>query len=75
MVENSEISTKREKSSTRKISKEEALQILQQSLIEYQKAGGKLEVVPDYWHAGMRHLAIILPGVMLNDGNLSEANE
>lgn len=60
---------------TRKISKAEALQILQQSLIEYQKAGGKLEVIPDYWHNGTRRLAVVFPGVMLNDGNLSEANE
>jgi len=60
--------------STRRISKltrEQALEIVQQSLREYQTAGGRVEVVPQFWYQGEPYVAIIIPGIQYDDGNLA----
>lgn len=70
MVENSEVSTENGKQSTRKTSKltpEQALEIVQQSLREYQKAGGVVQVMDRFWFGGESYTAILLPGVKFDE--------
>lgn len=69
MAENSETSAKQEKTRTRrtaKLTREEALEILQASLLEYQKAGGQVEIVPEFYFDGRRFVAVLLPDTQFN---------
>lgn len=77
MVENSETLARSEEQHTKKGSKpktrvttEQALEILQESLIAYQQAGGRVDLVPEFYYAGQRFVAVMLPGVHYIDGNL-----
>lgn len=74
MEEASEASRQAEKKSTRRTSKltrEQALEIVQQSMREYQAAGGKVEVVPQFWYQGEAYVAIIMPGIRYDDGDFA----
>ena len=70
-MENSEISAKKDrKPITRKTSTltlEEALQILQQAVLEVTKAGMAAKVAPIFSHGG-KQVAIILPGCEIVEG-------
>jgi hypothetical protein len=73
MAENSETSQKSAKRSTPKTVKltpEQALEILQQSLFECQQAGISVQVMPDFYSHGQRYLAILVASVALDSGSL-----
>ena len=64
-----------ESKSTRKtnvLTQEQALEILQQALLEYQKAGGQIEFVPEFYWQGKSGCAIILANVRASNGNLEK---
>lgn len=70
MAEDLEVSTESEKKSTRKTSKltpAQALEIVQQSLREYQKAGGVVQVMDRFWFGGESYTAVLLPGVKFDE--------
>jgi hypothetical protein len=72
MVENSETSVKSEKLSTKKTSSltpDQALQILQQSVINCQHAGVNVKFTPLY-HQGQQSVIMVLTGCNLIDGNI-----
>jgi hypothetical protein len=74
MAESSESSTPKGKKPTSRMSKltqEQALEIVQQSILEYQKAGGEVTVVPQLFYSGHQALAIVMPGAHLVNGNLT----
>jgi hypothetical protein len=73
MAENSDNSTQTEKQRTTrtvKLTPEQALEILQQSLIECQKAGIDVRVVPDFYTSGQHFAGILLANVQVINGNL-----
>lgn len=77
MAEDSQSCPETGKKSTGKISRltrDQALEIVQQSLVEYQATGGPVEVLPVFYFEGRRYVGILLEGVEYVNGKLTPVN-
>jgi hypothetical protein len=74
MVENSVNSPQNAKRNTKqtvKLTREQALEILQQSIIECQKSGLEMRIVPSFWDGGQQYAAVMVANVAYIGGNLT----
>ena len=74
LLKDSTASGKRNTGKTSKLTQDEALQILQQSLIECQKTGVEIQVVSKFYFEGCQYIAVLLTNVGLINGNLAPIN-
>jgi hypothetical protein len=73
MAENSKSSVKKESSNTGRTSgltPERALEILEDSLIKYQKSGGEYAMIPEFFDHGRRCVVAFIYGAKMDDGHL-----
>lgn len=61
---------KRNTSKTESLTPGQALEILQQSIIECHKAGIDIQIVPKFFHSGTQYCGVLMANVNYMDGNL-----
>lgn len=69
-LEPSRKSAKRSTTKTEKLTPEQALEILQQSLVECRRAGIECSSIPDFTVHGQEYAVILVANVMVVGGNL-----
>lgn len=57
-------------SKTENLTPDQAIEILQQSIIECQKAGIDIQIVPKFYHSGVQYAAVLMANISYVDGNL-----
>lgn len=68
--ENSTATGKQRTGKTAKLTREQALEIFQQSVLECQKAGIDVRVMPEFYSHGDRYVAVLMANVQVINGNL-----